>query len=350
VKIALDATYSLDENLSGVGVYSREVLRGLAAAHPETDFLWCCRPHRLRRALGEILPPNCRLRPLLEPIGPRSADLFHGLNQRLPRMRFRHAVSTFHDLFVLTGEYSTPEFRRRFADQAKQAAAESEAIITVSAFTARQVEELLGVEPARIHVVHHGITPRQGPPGVRQKIILHVGAIQHRKNLLRLVEAFEKVDRDWRLVLAGSAGFGSDRILRRIESSPARQRIELPGYVSATELGALYARAIVFAFPSLDEGFGMPVLEAMAAGLPVLTSNRSALPEVAGDAALLIDPEDGEALTEALRRLTLDAGLRTDLIARGKERALRFSWTAAVAGTWAVYQGLFTGSRRPPRS
>lgn len=349
MKIALDATYSLDDNLSGVGVYSRELLQGLAAAHPETDFLWCYRPHRLRRAFREPVPANCRRRPLQEPIGPRTADLFHGLNQRLPRMRFRHTVCTFHDLFVLTGEYSTPEFRRRFAEQAKQAAAESEAIITVSAFTARQVEQLLGVERARIHVVHHGITPRQGSAQVREKVILHVGAIQHRKNLLRLVEAFEKVEPDWRLVLVGSAGFGAEEILRRIEGSPARQRIELPGYVTPAELGAWYARAMVFAFPSLDEGFGMPVLEAMAAGLPVLTSNGSALPEVAGDAALLIDPEDSEALTEALRRLTLDAELRTDLIGRGKERALRFSWTAAVAGTWAVYQNLLTGSHRPPR-
>jgi O-antigen biosynthesis alpha-1,2-mannosyltransferase len=350
LKIALDATYSLDEHLSGVGVYSRELLVGLAEAHPEAEFRWCYRPHRIRRSWSAPLPKNCRRGWLLEPLAPRSADLFHGLNQRLPRARFRHAVVTFHDLFVLTGEYSTAEFRQRFAQQARHAAAEAEAIITVSQFTARQVQELLGVERSRIHVVHHGITARPASARAREKIILHVGAIQRRKNLLRLVEAFERADPEWRLVLAGSDGFGSGEILRRVQSSPARERIELPGYISSGDLGAFYARAMIFAFPSLDEGFGMPVLEAMAAGIPVLTSNRSALPEVAGNAAILVDPENTEALTEALRNLTLDEELRTDLARRGLERVQGFSWPLAVQRTWNVYRDLLTGSRRLPRS
>jgi glycosyltransferase involved in cell wall biosynthesis len=350
LNIALDATYSLDENLSGVGVYSRELLAGLAQAHPEADFRWCYRPHRIRRSLRATLPDNCRRSLLQEPFVPRRADLFHGLNQRLPRARFCHAVATFHDLFVLTGEYSTPEFRRRFVEQATQAAAEAEAIIAVSHFTAGQVQELLGVERSRIHVVHHGITARPASAVTREKVILHVGAIQHRKNLLRLVQAFEKVDPPWRLVLAGSGGFGAEEILHRVESSPARERIELPGYVTSADLGSWYARAMIFAFPSLDEGFGMPVLEAMAAGVPVLSSNRSALPEVAGDAALLIDPEDTEALTVELRNLTREEGLRESLRRRGLERAQGFSWSTAVQRTWGVYRDLLTGPHRQPRS
>src|SRR5262249_18717266 len=159
LKIALDASYSLDDRLSGVGVYSREVLRGLAAAHPETEFLWCYRAHRLRRSWDQTLPENCRRRVLQEPVAPRAADLFHSLNQRLPRARFRRTVATFHDLFVLTGEYSTAEFRARFAEQARHAAG-ADAIIAVSEFTASQVHELLGVERSRIHVIHHGVTVR----------------------------------------------------------------------------------------------------------------------------------------------------------------------------------------------
>jgi glycosyltransferase involved in cell wall biosynthesis len=350
LNIALDATYSLDENLSGVGVYSRELLAGLAAAYPECKFRWCYRPHRFRKSWGATFPANVRRGLLQEPFVPRGADLFHGLNQRLPRARLRHAVATFHDLFVLTGEYSTPEFRHRFAEQARHAAAEAEAIITVSEFTARQVQELLGVEHARIHVVHHGITAKSVSTVAREKVILHVGAIQRRKNLARLVDAFERVDPAWRLVLAGSNGYGADEIMRRIESSPARNRIVLPGYVSRTELASWYVRATIFAFPSLDEGFGMPVLEAMAAGVPVLTSNRSALPEVAGDAAILVDPEDKDTLAHALRNLTESEELRADLALRGRARAQKFSWTAAVERTWEVYQSLLTGSRRPPRS
>jgi alpha-1,3-rhamnosyl/mannosyltransferase len=114
-----------------------------------------------------------------------------------------------------------------------------------------------------------------------------------------------------------------------------------PGYVSTGELGSWYRRAGVFAFPSLDVGFGMPVLEAMAAGVPVLTSSRSALPEVAGDAALLADPEDGDAVTAGLQRITEDAGLRAELVARGLVRASEFTWDRAVAETWRVYREIW---------
>jgi glycosyltransferase involved in cell wall biosynthesis len=161
-----------------------------------------------------------------------------------------------------------------------------------------------------------------------------------RKNIARLVKAFENAGAGWRLVLAGSAGYGADSIHARIAASPARDRIQVTGYVSPTELAAWYARASVFAFPSLDEGFGIPVLEAMAAGVPVLTSNRSALPEVAGGAALLVDPENGPEMAAALDRLLVDPDLRLELAARGRRRASDFSWERAAAATWAVYDEL----------
>src|SRR5262249_959814 len=137
--------------------------------------------------------------------------------------------------------------------------------------------------PSRITVVHHGIRRLEMPAVPREPVILNVGAIQKRKNIERLVEAFEAVDPEWRLVIAGSDGFGADAIHARIAKSPAQDRISILGYVTPEILASWYARASVFAFPSLDEGFGMPVLEAMASGLAVVTSNRSALPEVAGD-------------------------------------------------------------------
>jgi glycosyltransferase involved in cell wall biosynthesis len=177
--------------------------------------------------------------------------------------------------------------------------------------------------------------PRRQP---REKVILSAGAIQTRKNIARLVEAFEAVDPSWRLVLIGSDGYGADRIHTRIQASPARERIAVLGYVSAEELGGWYGRAQVFAFPSLDEGFGMPILEAMAAGLAVLTSNRSAMPEVAGEAACLVDPHDIDALTSGLCRLTADAELREELVRRGAERARQFTWEKTVAETWNAYQ------------
>lgn len=337
--LALDATYSIGDALSGVGRYSTEILHGLAAAHPGTRFDFCYRPHRYLRAREQALPPNARRRLVLDPLWPRPAALFHGLNQRLPNMRLRRAVSTFHDLFVMTGEYSTPEFRARFTAQARDAAERSDAIIAVSAFTGRQVETLLGVEPARIHVIHHGIR-RLPPPSTaaRENVVLNVGAIQVRKNIARLVQAFESVDQSWRLVLAGSMGYGAEQIVRQIESSPARDRIAITGYIPPEELASWYARASVFAFPSLDEGFGMPVLEAMAHGIPVLTSNRSALPEVAGDAALLVDPENLDQIAASLGELTRDDDLRRKFATQGQARAIQFSWEKATRETWGVYQ------------
>jgi len=340
LKIALDATYSLGRNLSGVGVYSREILSGLAAAHPDVRFLFSYRPHRFIRSFQERLPRNAR-RTLLWRHWPAAVDLFHGLNQRID-VRRRRTVATFHDLFVLSGDYSTAEFRHRFAAQAREAAERSDLIIAVSRFTARQIEQLLRVEPERIRVVHHGVrpAPKLSTAEKRERMILFVGALQRRKNVARLVQAFENVEPDWKLTLAGSFGFGAEEILKVIERSPRKHDIEVIGYVADEVIESLYRRASIFAFPSLDEGFGMPVLDAMARGVPVLSSNVSAMPEVAGNAALLIDPTDVNGISYGLRRLTEDRALRQDLGEAGLKRSSEFSWNLAVEKTWKIYQEL----------
>jgi glycosyltransferase involved in cell wall biosynthesis len=341
VQIALDATYSLGRNLSGVGGYSRQILYGLAQAHSREEFLFCYRPHRFLRSYRQSIPPNA-VRRLL--VGTPPGDVFHALNQRVDA-RARRTVCTFHDLFVMTGDYSSPEFRTRFTEQARRAAQLSDLIIAVSHFTAGQVEHLLQTAASRIRVIPHGVVlppePLRGAGmevSTRENVVLFVGAIQRRKNIARLVQAFERMPGTWRLILAGAPdGYGAAEELRAVEDSPRRGAIEVLGYVSSGLLEALYQRARIFAFPSLDEGFGMPVLEAMAHGVPVLTSNRSALPEVAGDAALLVNPEDTHALGDALLRLASDEDLRTELIRRGLERARQFTWDSAVESTWNVY-------------
>lgn len=339
MRLALDASYSLDEQPSGVAVYSRAILEGLAAAHPECEWLWCYRPHRFFKSLLQRLPPNARRRLLTK--HPPAARLFHGLNQRLPQGRLPLSVCTFHDLFVLTAEYSSPEFRKRFTQQARDAARRADLLICVSAFTASQAEALLGVEKSRLRVVHHGVRFQSLPQEMaREPIVLSVGAIQHRKNTLRLVEAFEATPPGWRLVLAGSAGYGATEVLRRIESSHRRADITITGYLPDAELRALYARASIFAFPSLDEGFGMPAIEAMAWGLPVLASSCSALPEVCGEAALLVDPHDKEAIAHGLTSLIKSESLRDELRRRGRERAAGFTWERSVRQTWEVYREL----------
>ena len=324
-------------------MYSREMMFGLARAHPGQRFRFYYRPHRLFKSFSDKLPSNASRRLL---VGAPRADLFHALNQRVDAPA-RRTVSTFHDLFVMSGDYSSPDFRARFTEQARLAAKNSDAIIAVSQFTASQVEEHLGVEPSRIHVVPHGVHMPTDAPGAssRDNLVLFVGVIQRRKNVARLVKAFERLPAGWRLALAGaSRGYGAAEELRAVEDSPRRQDIDLLGHLSSEQLSALYARASIFAFPSLDEGFGMPVLEAMAHGVPVITSRTSAMPEVAGDAALQVDPLNVDELAYALSRLASDQSLREDLIARGRTRALRFTWESAVAQTWAVYEKVMASS------
>ena len=322
-------------------MYSRRILYGLPTAHPEARYVFAYRPHRFLRSFSEQLPRNTRRR-LLSNAWPLSADLFHGLNQRVDSTRYRRTVSTFHDLFVLSGAYSTPDFRARFARQAREAAARSDLIIAVSSFTAGQVEDLLRVDRGRIRVVHHGVAPPPDPgsPAKREKMILFVGALQRRKNVLRLVEAFEQVAPGWKLVLAGASGFAAAEALQRVEASPRRGDIQILGYVPDRALEDLYQRAAIFAFPSLDEGFGMPVLDAMARGVPVLTSTVAAMPEICTDAALLVDPHDSAAIAAGLKSLTENPALRADLAQRGCGRSKEFSWEKAMEGTWKVYQEL----------
>jgi glycosyltransferase involved in cell wall biosynthesis len=318
-------------------VYSRRILHGVASAHPETDFYFHYRPHRFLRSLREPLPANAHRR-LLK--GAPSSDLFHALNQRVD-VRAKRTISTFHDLFVMTGEYSTPDFRARFTQQAREAAERSDLIIAVSEFTAKQVESLLKVERSRIRVVPHGTDV--GPPTSqpRARMILSTGAIQKRKNVARLVRAFEKLPPGWKLVFAGAAdGYGAAEELAAVEASPRRDDISVAGYVTNEELRQLYAKASIFAFPSLDEGFGMPILDAMSHGVPIITSNCSAMPEVAGDAALLVDPHEESSIAEALTRLINGPALRDELTQRGRARAAQLTWDRTVRSTWAVYEEL----------
>jgi glycosyltransferase involved in cell wall biosynthesis len=322
-------------------VYSSRLIASLAKAHPRDRILLC---YRIKPFLRAPRPEfeNARKRLLAPRLPLFRADLFHALNQRLDYRPARSVVCTFHDLFVLTAQYSSAAFRARFAIQARDAAARSDAVIAVSEFTARQVQELLGVPESRIRVVPHGVVmPALSDDSGREDLILCVGALQLRKNIPRLVAAFERLPGRWKLVLAGAAaGYGAAAIMERIDKSSVRDRIQMVGYISQERLETLFRKARVFAFPSLDEGFGMPVLEAMAFGVPVVTSNRSALPEVAGDAALLVDPESVDEIEYALRRLMEDGALRDRLSRCGRERAAQFSWRETARQTYGVYSEL----------
>jgi glycosyltransferase involved in cell wall biosynthesis len=306
---------------------------------PQVEWRRYYRPHRYFKA-----PKHPGGKRMLWEWGAGGLDVFHGLNQRLPARMRAPSVATFHDLFVMTGEYSSPEFRARFQVQAMEAAARADRIIAVSDFTARQVCNLLGYPPERIRVVPHGVDlPLSAPDPVRRKkAVLTVGALQVRKNTVRLLQAFSAMPDDWELWLVGSVGYGGEEAVRLAAAMP---RVKVFGYVSDEELANLYREASIFAFPSLDEGFGIPVLEAMAYGLPVLTSNGSALVEVASNAAILVDPLRVEAIRDGLLALTKpETALHYQAL--GLHRAAMFPWSAAAALTIEIYRELIADRRR----
>jgi glycosyltransferase involved in cell wall biosynthesis len=230
-------------------------------------------------------------------------------------------------------------------------------VLTVSEYSKRLICERYGIAADRVAVTYHGADERfrrigaDATAAVRARFrlgdegyVLYVGKLQARKNLVRLLEAFDRVVRErgirQRLVLVGKRTWLSDDLFAALERLPSRERVVVTGEVSFDDLVALYNAATVFAFPSLAEGFGLPPLEAMACGTPVVSSNASSLPEVVGDAGLLFDPLDTDALARALAEALGSESLRRTLVERGLERVGRFSNRQMAADTLAVYEAV----------
>lgn len=286
------------------------------------------------------------------------ADLAHGPVFVGPLVSPCPVVVTVHDLsFLRYPHLFRPANRLYLRLFTRLSVHRARRVITVSAHAAEETVCLLGVAREKIRVVYHGVDPifRPLPPdevaafrtrrGLPERFVLFVGTLEPRKNLVRLIEAFARsgADADTALVLAGARGWYDEEIFATVERSGLSARVHFPGYVPNDELPLWYNAAEVFAYPSLYEGFGLPVLEAQACGTPVLTSSISALPEAAGDGALMVDPYNVEAIADGLRRLLTDPTLRETFRQRGLEHAARFSWPRTAAETVAVYQEAIAG-------
>jgi glycosyltransferase involved in cell wall biosynthesis len=228
-------------------------------------------------------------------------------------------------------------------------------IIAVSEHTRRDLIEVYGITPEKITVIPEAADARFGPVteealdlarvsyGLPERYLLCVGTIEPRKNLERLLAAWEPLYLAREappLVIVGRRGWLNEGFFAALERSPARDGVIFPGWMQDGDLPAVYAAAQLFIFPSIYEGFGLPVLEAMACGAPVVCSNATSIPEVAGDAALLFDPFEPDAIRETMRTALADDALRESLRQRGYRRAAKFSWERAADETLALYRGL----------
>jgi glycosyltransferase involved in cell wall biosynthesis len=361
--IAIDATYTIDPQPSGVATYSRRLIEALATLPVAHRYLLCYRLSRFPQrqeflrpvAAGGEAGPRFSTRLYQDMVTfwlPWQADLFHSLAQRPPAFRFKKEVVTVHDVFPITSrDYSTLEFQRKFSALLREAVGRAARVITPSHYTADQLVEHAGVPREKIRVTPEGVDPpeprmsddeltsvREALVGPGKVMVLSVGVLQTRKNLISAIRAVASLPERYRLVLVGGNGYGSEAVHEFIRKDPAGARVVTLGHVTAARLAALYQAANVLLFPSLEEGFGLPVLEAMARGLPVVAANTSALPEVGGDAALYADPHDPQGMAENVQRIVEDEPLRRSLIARGLARAGEFTWRRTAELTCAVYQ------------
>jgi glycosyltransferase involved in cell wall biosynthesis len=371
--VGIDGTPLLGER-SGVGNYTGRLLAALLETNPEWRFLlYSNRPFTaLEPGLEglEQIPgylPQSRwlwMQMMLPRVVARSQpDLCHFTNALAPLWLNRPYVLSIYDATLFL--YSRYHPRTRLLAirlLLPMAARRASAVITISDSARQDLLQVLKIPPEKIHVVY-GAAPQhfrqvtnagqlaslRQKYGLPEQFLLYVGTLEPRKNLTRLVQAFSRLKEQGhahKLVLAGPWGWSMNGFHQQIEELNLADRVQLLGYIPDEDLPGLYSLATAFVFPSLYEGFGLPPLEAMACGTPVLSSRNSSLAEICGDAAYLVDPRDVENLAEGLRRVVADADLRAQLSESGRRRAQEFSWERAARETVAVYEGVLAKSAR----
>lgn len=311
-------------------------------------------PHKIWRA--QVMLAHTAQRSQAAQFGP--IDLFHGTDHLLPFLPSTPGVLTVHDMVFRVMPETQTRFNRlflrmmmpRFLQHARH-------IIAVSTSTAQDIRRFYPIPAEKITTIHPGvharfkrITDQTELERVRAKyrlpprFALFIGTFEPRKNLDNVLLAFEQagVD-DLHLVLGGRIGWKSTPVMRQLRSHAAAARIHLSGYIADEDLPAIYSLAEFFLLPSRYEGFGLPVLEAMACGTPVITANVASLPEAAGDAAVLVDPMESEAIAVAMTDLAANSPHREELTMRGYRQAVKFKWDMSARATLAVYQAALAG-------
>jgi glycosyltransferase involved in cell wall biosynthesis len=387
MRIGIDYTAAVRQG-AGIGRYTRNLVQALLALDAENDYVllsatgglgaepgvaewatsvpWQTAATTRRKVRAVNLPVSDRLLavlwhrlrlPLWAELACGRLDVFHSPDFTLPPLRAARAVLTVHDLsFIRVPDSAASRLRAYLLQAVPRSVRRADVILADSQSTRSDVIELLRVDPGRVEVLYPGVeerfqpVPKDALAAVRrryclpERFVLSLGTLQPRKNYERLIEAFALLRHEARteakLVIVGGLGWMYEGIARRVAELELSDEVLFPGYVSDEDLPALYSLADLFAFPSLYEGFGLPALEAMACGTPVVASNVSSLPEVVGDAALTVDPLDVSALAEAMSRSLNDAGLRQEMVGRGLARARQFRWPDSAAQLLEVYRRL----------
>jgi glycosyltransferase involved in cell wall biosynthesis len=373
VRIVIDYRPALRAR-SGVGEYIHQVIKALAQNGKDDITLfsssWKDRPAaELAAELPGVHIVDQRIPvralnlawhrmgwPPVEAVAGGRYDVAHSPHPLLLPSRSAAQIVTIHDVYFMKHPDSmTHEIRRDYPALAGGHAQRADRIIVSSQFAASEVKRALQVDASRIALCPAGAPQWNTPPArvASDGYILFMGTLDGRKNVGGLLEAYSRLltrrANIPRLVIAGRAGAGpeSARWLAQIAKPPLSRHVEYVGYVAVDQRERLFKGAQLFALPSFEEGFGLPALEAMAAGVPVVASNRGSLPEVVGDAGLLIEPGDAESLGAAMDRLITDSRLRETLAMRGLERARQFSWRETALSVRRAYEeALLTRSQR----
>jgi len=383
LKVVVDATPLLP-NPSGVGFYVYNLIHTLYNLRSQENFElgivyqpslknWLLRnlsfPENLKPYSNlYLLPLPVRVTNLLasfpNPLihsfeeGFGYPDIVHGTNYAVYQCRNSKKVMNIYDLTFIKYPNYVNSIVRTYTQRVKQSLKWTDLVLTISESSKQDIVNYLNVEPERIYVTP--LASRYDSTYLNEKVnaqrinpvnydfykpyILFVSTIEPRKNITTLISAFNQLKQKYKiehqLVLIGQKGWRYQPIFSEIERSPWKDQIHHLNYLSDEMVALFYSRADVFAYPSHYEGFGLPVLEAMTLGAPVVTSNTSSLPEVAGDAALLVDPKDSTNLAEAILRVISDSQLRHELIQKGKERAKLYSWEKTAKATLQAYRSL----------
>jgi glycosyltransferase involved in cell wall biosynthesis len=370
LRIAIDARKLRDY---GIGTYVRNLLRHLSRIDSTTEYVLFCRAEDC----GDLEELGENFRAVPEPARPYSAseqlripmdlrregiDLFHAPHYVLPPLTPCKSVVTIHDCIHLRFPQYLPN-RLAYAYARSSlwfATHRSNRVLTVSEASKRDILRYFRVPDRKIDVIYNAIDERFGAPPTSEEIervrdryqlnapfVLYAGNIKPHKNLERLIEAFHTLRRGdlehVKMLIIGDEISKYATLRRAVHRYKLHKHVRFFGFVPDKTLAVLYRLARAFVFPSLYEGFGLPPLEAMASGTPVITSNLSSLPEVVGDAALLIDPYDADAIADAMRRVLLDSDLREDLRQRGLRRVAEFSWDRSVRRIREIYEEVLAG-------